>query len=108
MVLHYLVVTIAVLSELCVGGEGGNSGSADSIDLALLGPLIYGRPSEDAGHQVERWLQNSGPGNAEEQGNYFQGDILFPNSMLRNGLKSETHRWTDGVVPVEIENSFCE
>lgn len=107
MVLNYFVVTIAVLSNFCVGGEEVHSLS-DPIDLSLLGPMIYGRPSEDAGHQVERWLRNNGPGNAEEQGSYFQGDILFPNSMLRNGLKSESHRWADGVVPVEIENSFCK
>lgn len=105
MVLNCYVVAIAVLCNYCLASEEVDS---ESIDLTLFGPMIYGRPSEDAGHQVERWLKSNGPGNAEEQGNYFEGDILFPNSMLRNGLKSESHRWPDGVVPVEIENSFCK
>lgn len=79
-----------------------------AINLDHMGPMIYGRPSDEAGRQLIRWHLNKRPGNAEEQGNYFEGDILFPNSMLRNGLRSESHRWKDGIVPVEIEKTFCE
>lgn len=70
--------------------------------------MIYGRPSEYSGIQVQHWYATNGTGNAEEQGSYFEGDILFPNSMLRNGLRSESSRWEDGIVPVDIDNNFCK
>lgn len=80
----------------------------DIIDLSALGPLIYGRPSEDTGRQLQRWLEMEGPGNAEEQGTYYEGDILFPNGMLRNGLVAQSKQWPGGVVPVEIDKTFSE
>lgn len=80
----------------------------DILTLNHLGPLIYGRPSEDSGRQLKEWFENKRPGNAEEQGNYLEGDILFPNSMLRNGLQAQSRRWVNGEVPVEIDSTFCK
>lgn len=79
-----------------------------TIDISFLGPTINGRPDEFSGYKVQEWLSANGSGNAEEQGTYFEGDILFPNTLLRNGLISESRRWENGVVPVEIDKRFCK
>lgn len=39
-------------------------------------------------------------------GEYAQGDILFPAENGRNGLKSESARWSNGIIPYVIEGSF--
>ena len=78
------------------------------IDLTALGPTIYGQPSGYTGYKLVRWFANRGAGNAEEQGTYYEGDILFPSTMLRNGLRAESKRWEDGVIPVEVDSTFSE
>lgn len=77
-----------------------------AIDLRELGARIYGVPSEESGRDVELWARKQLPGNAEEQGHYFEGDILYPNAMSRNGMTAESYRWPNGEVPVEIAKTF--
>lgn len=43
--------------------------------------------------------------NAEEVGEYLEGDIL-PTELSKNGLINETLRWTDAVIPYEIVGLF--
>lgn len=104
----FSAVLFLCASAAVIKNHDDNELEDDTIDLSALGPMIYGRPSEDTGRQLERWYERNGPGNAEEQGSYFEGDILFPSGMLRNGLMAQSKRWPDGVVPVEIENTFSE
>lgn len=96
-------------SEVPFGDDDENRGASEpneSISLRVYRSSIYGQPSEDVGRSLREWSSTNKTGNAEEQGNYFEGDILFPKMMLRNGLKAESFRWPGGVVPVEIENTF--
>lgn len=53
-------------------------------------------------------------GNADELGEWFEGDIMLeegkdrPTPLLKNGLVDEKYRWTGGVVPFEIDAGVCE
>ena len=69
------------------------------IDLSQFGARIFGQPIENNQDELD--------GNFEEQGPYLEGDLLTP-STARNGMKSESLRWKNGVVPFEIRGSFCE
>lgn len=93
-----------------VSGAPANtmSQNEDSIDLSGLGPVKYSVPSEKSGIQLQRWYEGNGTGTAEEQGEYFQGDILFRQSLLRNGVAEDTKKWHNGEVPVEIDPRIRE
>lgn len=45
--------------------------------------------------------------NPEEMGEYAEGDILLPN-VARNGIKEETSRWPDGIIPYVIDGYYSE
>lgn len=86
--------------------------AADSPDglvahLQHLGQSLYRLPDNDTGLKVAQWH----PGmdvNPEELGSYAEGDILFPPTIGRNGLKAESARWPNGVVPFVISPYFSE
>lgn len=78
---------------------------ADTFDLSYLGSEIYGKPSENAGKNVEEWTEEMEV-NPEELGEYLEGDILIP-SDGKNGLLGETTKWKDGIVPYEISWLFA-
>lgn len=43
-------------------------------------------------------------GNPEERGPYPEGDLLIP--ISKNGIKLESFRWKNGVIPYEIQSGF--
>ncbi|CAB0044313.1 unnamed protein product [Trichogramma brassicae] len=59
----------------------------------------------DTGVRVANWHENT-DANPEELGDYVEGDILYPPTMARNGLKSLSARWPDAVVPYAISARF--
>lgn len=59
------------------------------------------------GEAVASWSESSLV-NPEELGEYFEGDILMPPVILRNGLINLSSRWTDAIVPYDFEGSFCK
>lgn len=75
-----------------------------TIDLSRFGDAIFGDPDESVGRMVDEWTPESGT-NAEELGNYFEGDILIPNSEARNGLVKESSRWPNNVIPYVFHSS---
>lgn len=77
----------------------------DIIDISDLGGRIFGTPDERSGVNAAKWEENR-TGNPEELGNYFEGDILFPESKSRNGIVGQSYRWANGVVPFEIVGGF--
>nr|CAD7571777.1 unnamed protein product [Timema californicum] len=46
--------------------------------------------------------------NPEELGEYLEGDILFPESLSRNGLRAERSRWPGGVVYYTLSPYFTD
>ncbi|KAK2580109.1 hypothetical protein KPH14_012387 [Odynerus spinipes] len=75
--------------------------------LETLGQALYGLPNNETGQKVAEWHEGM-PVNPEELGNYAEGDILFPVTLGRNGLKAESARWPDGVIPYMISPYFDE
>lgn len=63
-------------------------------------------PIKSAGHTLTEWSKGENKGNPEEQGPYFEGDIII--SDARNGVRLPGQRWPKGIIPYEIEGKFCE
>lgn len=80
----------------------------DEIDLSHLGENIFGYPDESNGDNLRFLTPENITGNPEELGNYAEGDILFVNSDLRNGVRSPAKRWPNAVVPYTIAGSFSK
>ncbi|XP_066591220.1 zinc metalloproteinase nas-13-like [Prorops nasuta] len=73
--------------------------------LQHLESSLFGLPDNATGAKVAEWHEGLGM-NPEELGSYAEGDILFPLGMGRNGLKSDSARWPDGVIPYMISPYF--
>lgn len=79
----------------------------DGFDLSHFDEQVFGTPNEESGRLLLNWNQKSGL-NAEEMGNYFEGDILMPLGVSRSALSSTKKRWLGGVVPYVIEGDFSK
>lgn len=75
------------------------------IDLSSLDERAMGKPSEATGELVAQWKPDDLV-NAEELGEYAQGDILFVAGSLKNGLAPDSTRWPNGIIPFEIVGGF--
>ncbi|KAG5672807.1 hypothetical protein PVAND_002899 [Polypedilum vanderplanki] len=65
---------------------------------------IISTSDESSGKALNNWnILKSG--NAEEQGNYFEGDIIL-NLDQRNGIRLPTQKWDKGIIPYKIEGGF--
>lgn len=53
------------------------------------------------------WENTNGKGNAEEQGSFFEGDIVL-HSESRNGVRPPVLRWKKGLIPYKLSNSLCK
>lgn len=72
--------------------------SSDVIDLSRFGERIFGKPVENTG-------LNGLNENPEELGPYLEGDLLIP-TEARNGMRAESLRWKNALVPFEIRGSY--
>ncbi|XP_063541150.1 low choriolytic enzyme-like [Cydia strobilella] len=83
-----------------------NNDDADDIKINLshLGPQLYGSPNSESGDAVAKWNESSLM-NPEEMGEYAEGDILIP-KLERNGMRDETSRWPNGIIPYVIEGRY--
>lgn len=81
--------------------------TAVSLDLSRFGADIYNTPSELAGRNLKDWTKSGKKGNPEEQGPYFEGDIML-DVETRNGVILEARKWKDGKIPYEIKGSFSK
>ena len=75
--------------------------------LSHLEGQLFGLPDNETGAKVAQWHEGMGV-NPEELGEYAEGDILYPASMGRNGVKAESARWPGGVVPYMISPFFSK
>ncbi|XP_048482543.1 protein SpAN [Plutella xylostella] len=86
--------------------DEGNSVDGDGvIDLSTLGPEAFREPDEKSGEALSNWTTTSEV-NPEETGEYLEGDILMPRGSLRNGMRDQSYRWQDGIVPYVIEGYY--
>lgn len=80
----------------------------EEIDLSYLGETIYGYPDEESGDALRYMTPENITGNPEELGNYAEGDILFVNSDLRNGVRAPSKKWPNARVPYKLDGAFSE
>ncbi|XP_063833349.1 zinc metalloproteinase nas-14-like [Ostrinia nubilalis] len=85
-------------------GNGIDDGD-DAIDISHLGPDAYGSPKNESGEALSQWTEDSLM-NPEEMGEYAEGDILMPSATVRNGMRDQTFRWANGIIPYVIEGYF--
>lgn len=79
----------------------------DVIDLSTYG-YKFGQPDLNIGEKLKNW-QPTDETNPEELGSYLEGDILFPTNQStnsRNGMVSQSYRWSNAIIPYEITGSF--
>ncbi|XP_034827814.1 hatching enzyme 1.2-like [Maniola hyperantus] len=81
-------------------------GDDSVIDISSLGPEAFGTPKNESGDTVAQWTESSLM-NPEEMGGYAEGDILMP-QFARNGVREQTSRWEDGIVPYRIDGAFTK
>ena len=44
--------------------------------------------------------------NFEEEGDYFEGDMILPSDVAKNHINNAIRRWPGGIVPYVIEGTF--
>nr|CAD7264159.1 unnamed protein product [Timema shepardi] len=72
-----------------------------------LNEVIFGLPKKETGEKVSQWHPQMEV-NPEELGEYLEGDILFPETLTRNGLKAESSRWPKGIVYYTLSSYFLQ
>jgi hypothetical protein len=82
--------------------------------LVLCIFTIHAFPADDpvelskrAGKMLNDWVESGKMGNPEEQGPYFEGDIMLPKDA-RGGIIKTSAKWKDAKVPYVLEGSFSE
>lgn len=71
------------------------------------GFMAFGLPDNETGTKLDQW--KPGGQNPEEVGNYYEGDILIPRSMVgRNGIAHPSYRWKDATIPYVIKGTFTQ
>ena len=80
---------------------------ANSQDSEQNGKSIFIVPNHRTGKNLKEWAKAKNKGNPEEQGNYFEGDIIVVDEG-RNGVKLATQKWPGGKIPYEVIGSFSE
>lgn len=78
-----------------------------SLDLSLFGQEIYNTPDQLAGRNLKDWVVSKKMGNPEEQGTYFEGDIMI-DVEARNGVVLSSQKWPNGLIPYIIKGNFSE
>jgi hypothetical protein len=81
--------------------------SMSSLDLTRYGPNVYNSPDVRVGKNLKEWTNSKKKGNPEEQGSYFEGDIII-DIEARNGVILTSQKWAGGKIPYEIRGSFSE
>lgn len=78
------------------------------IDLSKISEQIYAEPDEETGRKLEEFNVHESNLNPEEIGNYYEGDILVPDSVARSALSGPSTRWPHGIIPYTIDPQFCK
>lgn len=69
---------------------------------------LFSSPHEIVGDNLREWMKDKKrKGNAEEQGSYFEGDLILGTQTL-NGLETPEKTWVGQKIPYVIEGTFSE
>ncbi len=77
-----------------------------SIGIPVEPEITLTEPNAVAGRNLELWEKSGMVGNAEEQGPYFEGDIMTQDG--RNGVVSSAQKWKNARIPYELGTSFSK
>ena len=73
----------------------------------------FSSPAAITNERMLAWTPEDGT-NADELGEWFQGDIMLPAGeealppRMKNGIIDQRYRWTNGIIPYEIDPSVCK
>jgi hypothetical protein len=81
--------------------------SIGTLDLRRYGKDVSTSPDKRTGKSLKEWTAAKKKGNPEEQGNYFEGDIII-DMEGRNGVVLAAQKWPNGKIPYEIVGTFSE
>lgn len=107
MELNLKLIVIFSLSNLIASVPLEKRKYVASLDLSLFGQEIYNTPDQLAGRNLKEWVESKKMGNPEEQGTYFEGDIMI-DVEARNGVVLSTQKWPNGLIPYVIKGNFSE
>jgi hypothetical protein len=96
MIFVKVLISLVSFAVLCEAFPSSN------LDVSKIMTL----PDKNSGKALTEWMKLK-VGNPEEQGNYFEGDIIL-NLDKRNGITLPTLRWEKGIIPYKIGAGFCE
>lgn len=99
-----ILIVIVVAIKL---SESYPTNKVDKADLKRNGKSIFILPNQRTGKNLKEWAKANKKGNPEEQGNYFEGDIMI-DVEGRNGVKLSAQKWPSGKIPYEVIGSFSE
>lgn len=68
---------------------------------------VLTKPNLLAGRRLDEWSRKENSGNPEEQGGYFEGDIII-NFQSRNVAVTQKLKWKNGIVPYVIKGDFSK
>lgn len=100
-----------VMAFSLAAGSPTNIESRAAFSEDIFDNEDYIKPNQRSGKSLKAWSEAKGKGNPEEQGSYYEGDILLDvrqAGLARNGILDEHAKWTNKVVPYEIKGSFSE
>lgn len=105
MELNLKLIVILSLIKLIAGVPLETRKHVASLDLSLFGDEIYNTPDQLAGRNLKEWVKLKEMGNPEEQGTYFEGDIMI-DVEARNGVVLSSQKWPNGLIPYVIKGNF--
>ena len=56
----------------------------------------------------ERVYYQTFSGSTEEEGDFYEGDMILPEGETKNHISNLVRRWPNGVLPYVIDGSFSE
>jgi hypothetical protein len=68
-------------------------------------PTDFEKPNERAGKSLTNWANSNAKGNPEEQGNYFEGDIIA-HDFFRSGVRDKALKWPNAKIPYKLGADF--
>jgi hypothetical protein len=71
-----------------------------------ISKIVTDPDDKASGKALVEWAKSK-VGNPEEQGNYFEGDIIL-NMDKRNGIRLPTKRWPKGIIPFKVRGTFSK
>lgn len=81
--------------------------------MSLIIGAVVAHPSDSRFNADDLTLKHVSNENDGEYGSYFEGDMILSQAQIaalrkRNGLRAQTYRWTNRIIPYKINGNFSE